>query len=369
MEIGMNRRDALKTVAAAAVAEAAVFSPAVAQSAPDVKWRLVSSYPKSLDTAYGAAETFAKYVAATTDNKFQIQVFAAGEIVPGLQVLEAVAANTVEMCHGVLMTNWGKDPTWALATGGPFTLNSRMMSAWMYYGGGIDLLNEFFAKNNVFGLPCGNTGTQMGGWYRKEIKTVADLNGLKMRVAGLAGSVLSKLGVVPQQLAGGDIYPALERGTIDAAEWVGPYDDEKLGFAKIAPYYYFPGFWEGQACQHLNINLARWNELPTVYQAAIKVAAQATNSDMQAKYDALNAPALKRLVANGAQLRAFSQEILDAAFAASQEVYNGMSAANPGFKKIYESMTSFRSDAYLWFSIAEYSYDSFMMRQQRSKKI
>ena len=242
----MKRRQFLKT-AGAGVAATAVASPAIAQSMPEIKWRLTSSFPKSLDTIYGASEIFAKAVAEATDNKFQIQVFAAGEIVPGLQAADAVSAGTVEMCHTASYYYFGKDPTFAFGTALPFGLNSRMQNAWMYFGGGIELMNEFYKKSNIYGIPGGNTGAQMGGWFRKEIKEPSDLNGLKMRIGGFAGRVLTKLGLVPQQLAGGDIYPALEKGTLDACEWVGPYDDEKLGFNKVAQYYYYPGWWEGGA--------------------------------------------------------------------------------------------------------------------------
>ncbi len=245
----MKRRDFLK-VSAAGAAATAVASPAIAQSSPEIKWRLTSSFPKSLDTIYGGAEQVAKYVAEMTDNKFQIQVFAAGEIVPGLQALDATSNNTVEMSHTVSYYYVGKDPTFAIYSSVPFGLNARQQNSWWYQGGGMELGNEFFQKFGVIGFPCGNTGTQMGGWFRKEIKTVADLSGLKFRIGGIAGQVLQKVGVVPQQLAGGDIYPALEKGTIDAAEWVGPYDDEKLGFQKVAKYYYYPGFWEGGPTVH-----------------------------------------------------------------------------------------------------------------------
>src|SRR5215470_4972729 len=225
----MKRRDFLRAAGVGVVA-AGVSKPAIAQSSPEVKWRLTSSFPKSLDTTFGGAEVFAKQIAELTDNRFQIQVFAGGEIVPGLQAFDAVSNGTVEMAHSVSYYYVGKDPTFAIASCVPFGLNARQQNAWLYQGGGNEAFNEFYKTYNVYGLPLGNTGAQMGGWFRKEIKSVADMNGLKMRIAGIAGQVMRKLGVVPQQLAGGDIYPALERGTIDAAEWIGPYDDEKLGF-------------------------------------------------------------------------------------------------------------------------------------------
>lgn len=365
----MKRRDFFQAAAGAGLASTAIAAPAIAQSAPDVHWRLTSSYPKSLDTIYGAAETLSRYVAEATDNKFKIQVFAAGEIVGALQVLDAVQDGTVQCGHTVGQFYWGKDPAFALATGGPFCLNSRMHSAWLYYGGGNELLDKLFAQSNITAFPCGNTGAQMGGWFRKEIKTVQDLNGLKIRIAGLTGSMLQKLGVVPQQIAAGEIYPALERGTIDASEWVGPYDDEKLGLVKVAPYYYYPGFWEASAQQHLLINRDKFNSLPAAYKGVLKAATQAVNCDMQAKYDAVNPAALKRLAGAGAQLRPFSVEILDACFGAAQEVYSELSAKNPTFKTIYDSMARYRAEAYLWFQLAEYNYDSYMMRQQRAGKL
>src|SRR6188474_2272483 len=300
----MKRRQFLKA-AGTGLAATAIASPAIAQSMPETKWRLTSSFPKSLDTIYGASEVFAKAVAEATDNKFQIQVFAAGEIVPGLQAADAVTTGTVEMCHTASYYYFGKDPTFAFGTAVPFGLNSRMQNAWQFHAGGMDLMNDFYKKFNIYGIPAGNTGCQMGGWFRKEIKTPEDLKGLKMRIGGFAGRVMSKLGLVPQQIAGGDIYPSLEKGTLDAAEWVGPYDDEKLGFQKVAQYYYYPGWWEGGAMLHNFINIAKWNSLPKNYQAIVHQASHVANTTMMAKYDASNPAALKRLIAGGAQLRAF----------------------------------------------------------------
>src|SRR5207247_9082307 len=278
----LKRRQFLGAVSLAATASV-LAQPAIAQSMPELRWRLTSSFPKSLATLYGAAEAFAKAVAEATDNKFQIQVFAAGEIVPGLQAADAVQNGTVEMCHTASYYYFGKDPTFAFGTAVPFGLNSRMQTAWMYFGGGMELMNDFYKKFNIYAIPAGNTGAQMGGWFRKEIKEVSDLNGLKMRIGGFAGRIVSKLGVVPQQIAGGEIYPALEKGTIDAAEWVGPYDDEKLGFQKVAKFYYYPGFWEGGTAVHAFANLEKWNSLPKNYQAILESAAAHANSWMWAR--------------------------------------------------------------------------------------
>ena len=357
----MKRRQFIKT-AGAGLAASAIAAPAIAQSAPEIKWRLTSSFPKSLDTLWGSSETFAKYVAEATDNKFQISTFAAGEIVPALQALDAVSNNTVEMCHTAAYYYVGKDPTFPLFCAVPFGLNTRQQNAWFYDGGAQKLMDEFTKKFNIVSLLGGNTGAQMGGWFRKEIKEVADLNGLKMRIAGLAGNVMAKLGVVPQQLGGGDIYPALEKGTVDAAEWVGPYDDEKLGFYKVAPFYYYPGWWEGGTTQHFMFNIAKFEELPKAYKAIVTAAAGAANVEETGRYDARNPQAIKRLVAAGAQLRPFSQPIMEACLKASNEIYADISSKNADFKKVYDNMVAFRNDEYLWWQVAEYTYDTFMIR-------
>ena len=357
----MKRREFLK-VGAAGMAASALAAPAVAQSMPEVKWRLTASWPKSLDTLYGACETFAKHVAEATDNRFQVQPFAAGEIVPALQVLDAVQNGTVEIGHSAMYYYIGKDPTWALFCAVPFGLNGRQQNAWFYDGDGTKLMDDFGKKYNVYPLVGGNTGAQMGGWFRKEIKTVDDLKGLKFRIGGWAGKTLQKLGVVPQQIAGGDIYPALEKGTIDAAEWVGPYDDEKLGFYKVAPYYYYPGWWEGGTALHFLINQAKWNELPKNYQAIVIAAAGFANVEMTGRYDARNPAALKRLIAAGTQLRPFPQPVMEACLKASNEVNAETAAANADYKKVLDSMQAFRNDEVLWWQVAEYTYDSFMIR-------
>jgi TRAP-type mannitol/chloroaromatic compound transport system substrate-binding protein len=362
----MKRREFLKAagVSGAAAAAAGVAMPAVAQQMPELKWRLTSSFPKSLDTIYGAGEAFAKAVGEMTDNRFQIQVFAAGEIVPGLSAADAVSNGTVELAHTSSYYYFGKDPTYAFGTIVPFGLNSRMQNAWMYFGGGIDLMNDFYKRANIYGLPCGNTGAQMGGWFRKEIKEPGDFKGLKFRIGGFGGRVLQKLGCIPQNIPGGDVYPALEKGTIDAAEWVGPYDDEKLGLHKVAPNYYYPGWWEGSATIHLFINLDKWNALPPVYKSLVRAASEMANGWMQAKYDALNPPALRRLIASGAKLLPFPPAVMDACLNASLELYHEVSATNAAFKKVYDAMTAFRGDQYLWWQVAEYSNDTFMIRNR-----
>jgi TRAP-type mannitol/chloroaromatic compound transport system substrate-binding protein len=360
----MKRRAFLKK-AAVGLAAGTIAAPAIAQTQPTVNWRLTASWPKSLDTLFGGPELIAKRVAASTGGKFNIKVFAAGEIVPGLQVLDAVQNGTVECGHTAPYYYFGKDPTFAFSCAIPFGMNFRQQNAWMYHGGGLELMREFFKEYNVIQFVAGNTGAQMGGWFRKEIKTVADLKGLKFRIGGFAGAVLTKLGVVPQQIAGGDIYPALEKGTIDAAEWVGPYDDEKLGFYKVAKHYYYPGWWEGGPELDLLVNIKAWEALPADYKSILESACAEANVDMVAKYDAANPAALKRLLGNGVKLQPFSNDIMAACYKAANELYAETSAKNPKFKKVYDAWSKFRNDQVQWFSIAENRFDNFMIAAER----
>ena len=358
----MKRRQFLKG-ASLGVAATTLAAPAIAQSAPTLKWRLTTTFPKSLDTLYGACELFAKLVGEMSDQKFQVQVFAPGEVVPPFQVLDAVSTQTIELGNTASYYYIGKDPAFAFGTAVPFGLNTRQMNAWLLYGGGLDLLNELYKGYNVMAIPFGNTTAQMGGWFRREIKTLDDIKGLKFRVGGIAGQVLARLGVVPQQIPPGDIYPALEKGTIDAAEWIGPHDDEKLGFVKIAPYYYYPGWWEGCANGFMYINAGKWAELPKPYQQIVQSACMHAAYDLTAKYDAYNARAIKRLVASGAQLRPFSIDILDACYKSTNELFAEIGSKNPTFKKIHDSVTAFRNEQYTWHQVNEATYDNYAIRQ------
>jgi TRAP-type mannitol/chloroaromatic compound transport system substrate-binding protein len=362
----MKRRDFIKVTGIGVAGAATMAAPAIAQSMPEIKWRMPTSWPKSLDTLYGGAEMMAKVVGEATDKKFQIQTFAAGEIVPGTQIVDAVQNGTVELGHTASYYYFGKDPTFAFGTSVPFGPNQRINQAWYMLGGGREVLNEFYKKYNCVSLLAGNTGCQMGGWFRKEITAVDDFKGLKYRIGGYAGRVMQKLGAVPQQIAGGDIYPALEKGTIDAAEWVGPYDDEKLGFYKIAPHYYYPGWWEGGTMLLSFVNIDKWNALPKNYQSALEQAGHYANNWMMAKYDQVNPPALRRLLAGGTKLHAFSPPIMEACFKATKELNSEVAATNPDFKKAYESLIAFSNNGYQWFQVAEIGYDNFMARHSQS---
>jgi TRAP-type mannitol/chloroaromatic compound transport system substrate-binding protein len=356
-DLVLGRRSVLTLAAAGA---AAVPMPAIAQSRPALKWRLASSFPKNLVGLYAASEGFTKRVAEATDNQFQIQYFAPGEIVPPLQTLDATQNGTIECTHTGSYYYIGKDPAFAFATNVPFGLNARQQDAWLFEGGGNEVMAPLFDQFNVVHFPFGNTGAQMGGFFRKAINTPADLNGLKLRIGGLGGQLLQKLGVVPQQLAGGDVYPALERGTIDAAEFTAPMDDEKLGLGKVAKYYYFPGFWDYGPLTNLFINKQKWEELPASYKAIVQSSAAEASRAMLMKYDSGNTEPMRRMIAEGMELKPFSREIMEAGFKASQELYSELSEKSAHFKRIYDNWSKFRSEAQLWFSVNETRMDSFM---------
>jgi TRAP-type mannitol/chloroaromatic compound transport system substrate-binding protein len=369
----MNRREfmqnlAIRTTAATALGVAVGCTAqqsnvpvgqtpaAVAQdsSLPDLNWDMPTSWPVALDTIFGGAQVFAERVGVLTGGKFKINPRAAGEVAPGLEVLNVVQEGAFPIGHTASYYYVGKSPLTAFGTALPFGLNAQQQNAWLYEGGGSALLQAAYAKLfNVIQFPAGNTGVQMGGWFRKEINTVADLQGLKMRIPGLGGQVMAKLGVTVQTLPGGEIFQALQTGAIDAAEWVGPYDDEKLGLHKAAQFYYYPGWWEPGPTLEVQINLDEWNNLPPIYQEVIKSAAFEANMTMLARYDARNNEALQRLLGEGVQLRAYSQEILDAAEAASFALYDELAAGDADFKAIYEPWKAFREGIYAWHNINE----------------
>ena len=359
----MDRRSLIKNAGIAGVLAAGVAPAVHAQAA--IRWRLASSFPKSLDTIYGGAEVFANAVKAMSGGKFEISVHAGGELMPAFGVVDGVQNATVEMAHTVPYYFYGKNPAFALGSAVPFGLNARQMTAWMRHGNGRKLMNELYAKYNIVSFAGGNTGTQMGGWFRKEIKGIADFKGLKMRLGGgLVGEVMQKLGAVPQSIPGGEIYQALEKGTIDAAEWVGPYDDQKLGFNKVAPFYYYPGWWEGGPEVDFFINQKAFDGLSSENKAIIDAASALASADMLAKYDALNPTALKQLVAAKTKVLPFSQAVMEASFKASMEVFAENDAKSPEWKKIYADMRAFQRDQVLWFRFAESRFDNFMATQK-----
>jgi TRAP-type mannitol/chloroaromatic compound transport system substrate-binding protein len=362
----MERR---RFIAKAAVGTGAgiIAAPALAQSRPAITWRLASSFPRSLDTIFGASDTFARRIAQLTNGRFTLRAFAEGEIASGLAVLDAVQAGAVECGHSASYYYFGKDATFAFDCAVPFGLTSRQHTAWYEQGGGRELTRAFFRDYDIVNFLGGNSGTQMGGWFRKEIRSLAGLKGTRMRVAGFAGKVLERLGVVPQQLAGGDIYPALEKGTIDAAEWVGPYDDEKLGFFKVAPFYYAPGWWEPSASFSFYVNSKAWDRLPKDYQAAVEVATYEAHLAMQAEYDVRNPAALARLLKNGVKLRTWPRDMMDACYKAASAVMEEEASKNARFRKIYDPWKRFRQDQNQWASVGEAPLQNYLISAGRRR--
>lgn len=358
----MDRRSMLKHAGIAGIVAAAA-APAV-HAQPAIRWRIASSFPKSLDTIYGSAEVFAQAVKSMTGGKFDVSVHQAGELMPAFNVVDGVQSGTVEVAHTAPYYFFGKNEVFAIGGAIPFGMNSRQLTSWMVDGDGGKLMGEFYDKYNVVPLVGGNTGAQMGGWFRKEIKTPEDIKGLKFRVGGFAGKVLEKMGAVAQNIPAGEIYQALEKGTIDAAEWIGPYDDLKLGLNKVAPFYYYPGWWEGSLNLSFYINNKAFNSLSNEYKAVVRAASYEAHVTCQARYDARNPGAIKQLVAAKTKVLPFSQQVLEASFKATMELYDELAASNPDWKKIYSSYRNFQRDQVLWFRFAEGRFDSFMATQK-----
>lgn len=332
-------------------------APAVVTN-PNVRWRLASSYPRTVDAIFDTATRASESLAAMTDGRFQLRVYEANELVPAFEVMDAVQQGTVQVGHSPSYYYTGKAPVLAFDTCVPFGLNARQQHAWLYDAGGLELVREIFSDFNILPFPAGNTGAQMGGWFRREIDTPEDLNGLKMRIPGLGAEVMDRMGVTVQNLAAGEIYQALERGAIDATEWVGPYDDEKLGFQNAARFYYYPGWWEPGPSTTFQVNQDAWASLPSTYQAAFQVAVRSAAHGVETTYDARNPAALRRLVEGGVQLRAFSPAIMEASRVASQEILEERAAEDATYRRVYEHWSQFRSEVFDWFSRAEWAYAS-----------
>ena len=350
--------DPTDTTTTAAAATEPTDTVAVTAQGPEIEWEMATSWPTALVTLFGSAQFFAEKVSELTGGRFVINARPAGEIVGGLEVLPTVRDLGVESGHTASYYYVGLSPVQQFGTAVPFGLTQRQQNAWLYQGGGIELLNEFYAEEHgTIVFPAGATGCQMGGWFTKELNSVADLNGLKMRIPGLAGRVLENLGGEQVTLAGGEILQAIQTGAIDGAEFVGPTDDLILGLDEFQGdlYYYHPGWWEPGTAVEVQFSLDRWNELPPEYQAAIKAAAAYANMDTMAKYDVLNQRDLQ-IVKGFAQIREFPAELMAAFKAETANVLNGVAAEDANFRKIYEPWTVFRDGISEWHGLAERSF-------------
>ena len=373
----MQRRQLLRTSgqALAAAAGAGALSACTIRRAettqsgglPQVRWRMATSWPVSLDTIYGGAETICQRVEAMSGGSFTIEPFAAGEIVPGLEVLDAVQAGSVECGHTASYYYVGKNPAFAFGTAVPFGLSAQQQNSWLYQGGGNEAMDALFADFGAKSFPAGNTGGQLGGWFKRPVENLASLKGLKMRIPGLGGKVMARLGVNVQVLPGGEIYLALERGAIDAAEFTGPYDDEKLGLHKAAKHYYYPGWWEPGPSLTALVNRKAWTALPEEYQAMFSTACYEANLGMLSKYEQRNSEALLRLRRQGIKLERYSDDILEAAQDATQEMFAELAAGDAGFRDLLERWRLFRRETLNWNRINELPLALFNTSQEEAQ--
>jgi TRAP-type mannitol/chloroaromatic compound transport system substrate-binding protein len=357
----LHRRAFLRAGAATAASGAAVAAPAIAQSAPEIKWRMASSFPKSQEVLFGAAQALCAYLAEATDNRFQIQAYGAGELATSRQALDVVASGTVECAHTPLNFHTAKDITLGLGAGLPFGLNARHQQAWWAHGGGAKFVNDALKAFGAYGIPAGLTGPQMGGWFKKEINALDDLKGLRFRINGLGGPILARIGAVAIDMPHADVVAALESNAIDGAEYLSPLDDERLGLLKVAKLNYGPCWWESAGMVHLVVNLEKWNALPKAYRAVLARCCDTVNAGMLAKYDAVNPPAFKRLVAAGAVIRQFPQPVLEACYRATTEHFGEVAAKDPRFKKAQESATAFLKDHLQWLQASDQPLDAFQI--------
>lgn len=350
-----------KAMALGTIGGAALAAPALANPLPQVNWRMPMFVPRTADAVVEAATDFTRRVSEATEGRFRIQPFGAGEIVPsGAALLDAAETGTVECAFTLSYYSIGKDPAYAFGSALPFGFNTRGQAAWLFRAGGLELLNAFFNARGTHALPVGNSTAQMGGFFRKEINSLEDLKGLKMRIPGLGGTVMAKLGVIPQQIAPGDIYAALDRGAIDAAEWAGPYDDFRFGLHRVAPYYYAPGWWEAQATIMAFVHKPHWDALPKLYQSILQTCATATWTSHVAHYDAINSGGIRQIVAAGARVRLFPKPVLDAAYEAAFETFDTLHRTSPDFARIYPHWRRFLDEHELYARIGEASYDHYV---------
>jgi TRAP-type mannitol/chloroaromatic compound transport system substrate-binding protein len=322
---------------------------------------MTSSFPKSYEVLFSAGQLLCRFVAEATDNKFQIQCNAAGELATSRQALDVVTSGVVECAHTPLAFHAAKDMTLGLGTGLPFGLNSRQQMSWWMFGGGADLINASLNKFGVHGLPAGTTGPQMGGWFKREIGGLDDLKALRFRISGLGGPVFAKIGAVPVDMPHVDVVAALESNTIDGAEFLSPHDDERLGLAAVARYNYGPCWWESAGMVHVVVNLEKWNGLPSAYRAVLGRACDAAGRYMLGKYDAVNPPAVKRLTAAGVQLKPFPQPVMEACYRATLEHLAEIAAKDAAFKRALESATAFRKTCLQWLHASDHAIDSFQI--------
>ncbi len=321
------------------------------------QWKMVTTWPKNFPGLGMAAENFAELVERMSGGRLKVKVYGAGQLVPAMEVFDAVSQGTVEMGHGASYYWKGKSPTTALFTTIPFGLNAQEMNGWLHYGGGMELWRELYEPFNLIPLAAGNTGVQMAGWFNREINSLEDLKGLKMRIPGLGGEVISRMGVEAVNIPGGDLYIAMQTGVIDATEWVGPYNDLAFGFHQVAKYYYYPGWHEPGPTLELMVNKRAFSSLPDDLQAIVEGAARAINQDMLDDYTARNNGALKELVeTHGVEVRPLPDEVLAELNRVTDQVLEEIANKDPLFKRVYESQNAFKTGVMDYHKISEEAY-------------
>ncbi|HSK38576.1 MAG TPA: TRAP transporter substrate-binding protein [Arenibaculum sp.] len=369
----MERRSFLRGATVAGAAGAATLAssfpkPAISQGR--LEWRMVTAWPKGLPGVGTGADRLAQNITAMSDGRLTVKVFAAGELVPGLQCFDAVADGTAEMGHDAAYYHLGKSEATAFFATFPFGFTASELTAWVNYGGGQQLWDELYAGFGLKGFLCGNSGTQMFGWFRKEINSVDDLRGLKFRTPGNNGKILTKLGATVMLTPGGEIFPNLQSGALDGAEWIGPYNDLSLGFYQVAPYYYAPGYHEPGLGFQLMVNQAKYEALPDDLKQIVKVAAQAGHDDMLAEYYANNGPALHTLVTqHNVRLRQLPRDVLIAFGNAANEVLLELQDGDDITRRVIESYLKFREQIVPWTRVGEQAYfDARMLPFPHGKK-
>lgn len=351
----MKRRQFLKGAGAATLATGALMST-VAQAAPEYKWKMVTTWPKNFPGLGTGANNLAKLIGDMSNGRIQVKVYGANELVGALEIFDAVSRGTAQMGHGAAYYWKGKSPAAQFFAAVPFGLTAQEMNSWLYHGGGMELWEELYAEFGLVPGAAGNTGVQMGGWFNKEINSVDDLKGLKMRIPGLGGEVLKRAGGTPVLLPGGEIFPALQSGAIDATEWVGPYNDAAFGLNKAAKFYYYPGWHEPGTTLETFINKKAFEELPEDLQLIVRMAIRIANQDVLADFTAKNNRALEQLISQGVELRKYPDEVLAKLKALSDEVLAEEAAKDAKTKKVYESFNKFREQATKWHEVSEQAY-------------
>lgn len=357
----MDRRQWLRASGLAAVAAslAACSKPRAGSMAAAFRaqWKMVTSWPANFPGLGTGAAALAALISEASGGRLTVRVYGAGELVPAFEVFDAVSRGVAEMGHSAAYYWVGKAPAAPFFCAVPFGLNAQEMNAWMYDGGGLELWRELYAGFNLVPFPAGNTGVQMAGWFNREIRSVRDLAGLKMRIPGLGGTVMARLGVVPVNLPGGELFTAMQSGAIDATEWVGPYNDLAFGLHRVAKHYYYPGWQEPGPTMECMINKAAWDALPEDLQALVEACCRAVNQTMLAEFTARNQQALDTLIREHAvDVRQLPADVLKALREAADEALDAIAASDAMARRALDSMRAFRLRAQAWHRISEEAF-------------